>query len=298
MNYLLTQFLFTAIALSIFNGPLIKKEVTQYLKKNAPWRVSDYDMNHFRLWSVDDVKLILLREDNSSSKIINLNKNNYKNLYPPNFDYRQKWPNCIQSIRDQGQCGSGWSMALTEFLSDRFCIQGTNVLLSPQDPISCDDLDYGCAGGFIDNSLEYATEIGIVTDSCFPYSSGQSVSPPCIDKCISPEQYIKYKCKPFSTLWLSDENSQKQDLFQNGPIETKFFVYEDFFYYDGGIYTHIYGKLLGGHAVKVIGYGSDHGKYWIAANSWGTKWGENGYFRIAAKQCNFDSQMVSCSPLI
>jgi len=36
------------------------------------------------------------------------------------------------------------------------------------------------------------------------------------------------------------------------------------------------------HATLVVGYGSDAGQeYWIMKNSWSTRWGEEGYMRLA-----------------
>jgi len=47
--------------------------------------------------------------------------------------------------------------------------------------------------------------------------------------------------------------------------------------YKSGVYTHVTGSALGGHAIKVVGWGvtKDAKKtpYWIVANSWNTSWG-------------------------
>ena len=44
-----------------------------------------------------------------------------------------------------------------------------------------------------------------------------------------------------------------------------------------GVYKHTSSTPLGGHAVKLMGWGVEDGvKYWLVANSWNTDWGDNG----------------------
>lgn len=67
--------------------------------------------------------------------------------------------------------------------------------------------------------------------------------------------------------------------------------------YKGGIYLRRSDYLLGVHSAKIVGWGVEEGtEYWIAANSWGPHWGENGYFRIKIGESNFESQVYSGTP--
>jgi cathepsin B len=78
-----------------------------------------------------------------------------------------------------------------------------------------------------------------------------------------------------------------------GPVETAFSVYQDFENYVSGIYKKTSSTYLGGHAVRIVGWGVDSGtKYWKVANSWNPFWGENGYFRIVrgTNECSIESQ--------
>jgi cathepsin B len=85
------------------------------------------------------------------------------------------------------------------------------------------------------------------------------------------------------------------DLVTNGPLEVAFDVYEDFLAYKSGVYTHQTGNMLGGHAVKLIGYGTENGvAYWTIANSWNDTWGDEGTFKIArgTDECGIEDDVV------
>lgn len=74
-------------------------------------------------------------------------------------------------------------------------------------------------------------------------------------------------------------------MMQNGPVSATFTVMEDFPAYRGGVYRHIAGSALGGHAIMIVGWGVDKSDqidlpYWLVKNSWSAYWGEEGYFRI------------------
>jgi cathepsin B len=219
---------------------------------------------------------------------------------PTAFDARTQWPTCIHPIRNQAQCGSCWAFAASEVLSDRFCIasQGqTNVVLSPQYLVSCDSSDYGCDGGYLANSWQFLQQTGIPTDSCYSYTSGGGDSGECKTTCDDGSAIKTYKAATVVTPATVDDIAT--EIMTNGPVEVAFSVYRDFLSYTSGVYSHKTGGLLGGHAVKAIGWGVSNGTpYWIIANSWGASWGQAGTFWIkkGSNECGIESNVIAGSP--
>ncbi len=59
-------------------------------------------------------------------------------------------------------------------------------------------------------------------------------------------------------------------------------VTKKFLAYSGGIYSEAVGGAIN-HEISVVGYGKDAKtgqEFWVGRNSWGTYWGEQGFFRI------------------
>ncbi|KAL0165293.1 hypothetical protein M9458_041046, partial [Cirrhinus mrigala] len=112
-----------------------------------------------------------------------------------------------------------------------------------------------------------------------PPCSGEQDTPECNAACIS--QYtIPYKQdKHFGYKAYNIPSDQQQimtEIYTNGPVEASFTVYEDFPLYKSGVYQHVTGSVLGGHAVKILGWGEENGTpYWLVANSWNSDWGDN-----------------------
>jgi len=84
------------------------------------------------------------------------------------------------------------------------------------------------------------------------------------------------------------------DIAKYGTVTAAFTVYSDFPTYKSGVYKHTSGSALGGHAIKILGWGAEAGQdYWLVMNSWNEAWGDKGLFKIArgTNECGIESQV-------
>jgi len=239
------------------------------------------------------------------------------NDIPDTFDSRTAWPKCasISTIRDQANCGSCWAFGAVEAMSDRICIasgQTNQVQLSAQHLVSCTSpiTGQGCGGGYPGMAwFWWATFSGLASETDYPYALPScdhhinGTKPPCgpeqgTPKCDhSKTEGAKIKGK--SHYGVSGEAAIQTEIMTNGPVEAAFTVYEDFLAYKTGVYTHTSGQALGGHAIRILGWGVENGTpFWEVANSWNEDWGNQGYFRIArgSDECGIESGVVAGEP--
>jgi len=249
---------------------------------------------------------------------------------PEEYDTRKAFPQCqsLQEVRDQSACGSCWAFGAAEVMSDRICIQSKGTLqtrISTEDLVSCCvTCGFGCNGGYPFSAFKYWESSGVVTgglygdtSTCQPYAyppcehhttgkyqpcqSGEFPTPKCSKTCQSgyPKTYTQDKLHGSAYRLGSDEQAIMADIFKNGPVEGAFSVYEDFPNYKSGVYQHKTGSFLGGHAIKIAGWGVENGvKYWLCVNSWNEDWGDNGTFKIlrGTNECGIEDEIVAGNP--
>ncbi|KAL7065122.1 hypothetical protein AAHC03_04701 [Spirometra sp. Aus1] len=233
---------------------------------------------------------------------------------PLEFDWRSP-PDGSRSpvtpVRDQGSCGSCYAFASAAALEARISLmtKGTyQPILSPQDVLDCSHYSEGCEGGFpYLIAGKYAANFGFTTEEEVPYRQMQ-------EKCHTPTNASRHFSSEYHYVGgyygACNAELMQLELVQNGPFPVGFEVYSDFMAYESGIYHHTGHQLerfdpfeLTNHAVLLVGYGVDKATgqpYWIVKNSWGTGWGEKGFFRIlrGVDECGIESLAVSVQPVM
>jgi len=193
----------------------------------------------------------------------------------------------VTEVKNQGNCGSCWAFATVASLEGAYYLKTGNLLeFAEQQLVSCDDVDAGCNGGWMEDAYTWIQQNkGLTTEDQYPYTSGDSASS---GTCVASGYTNVADSAPSS---FTDVTTESVDAMMSAvaqqpvaiAIQANQLTFQS---YKSGVFTGRCGTNLD-HGVTVVGYGTDDGvDYWKVKNSWGTTWGEGGYIRISKDSTN------------
>jgi C1A family cysteine protease/subtilisin-like proprotein convertase family protein len=238
---------------------------------------------------------------------------------PSFFDWRsyngQDW---MTSVKNQGICGSCWAFSAVGAVEGAYNVglgdPSLDLDLSEEYLVS-DCHTYGgyenCCGGWNNEALYFIRDTGIPDEACLPYVDGSwldgcSCSSTCASNCTyrtdtdCSDRTCSDRCSDWSsrmrkiaaTGLVSSQSQIKQAIIDKGPVSVCLNFDGDF---DGQNVYRCDDDYNTNHCVVVLGY-NDTGGYWIAKNSWGTSFGDNGYFNVGYGECAIENYVYYADP--
>jgi len=233
---------------------------------------------------------------------------------PEEFDARVEWSNCsdvIGTITDQAVCGSCWAMSSSGVVADRLCIsRNVTTRLSPQYMVYCGTNTSGCQGASTAATWEQLMVQGTVSEECVPFTARDGQCPDTCKDYSNITDDIKVRTTGVVMPWGNSSEERvraiQTEIMTNGTVQASMFVFSNFYSYKSGVYTRVPWEYnTGGHAVRLIGWGTENFTlpnstviyidYWLGVNSWGKVWGDNGFFKIrrGTNECNIEEEVAA-----
>jgi len=210
---------------------------------------------------------------------------------PASFDWRDYGK--VTAVKDQGTCGSCYAFAAIANFESKVLVDNATTLPDPDysenNAKECNYRDLSCSGGNYDELASLFSRKGVVNESCDPYVPANV---DCNSTC--PYQKTLTDWRIISDKWIPDTTELKNYIMQYGPVYTALYAgvlsdpawYSEFGTYNGTYTLYHPSSITPNHAVLIVGWndslphaGGNGG--WIAKNSWGAAWGNQGYFTIA-----------------
>lgn len=237
----------------------------------------------------DSKNLILISSNTKKNPLTNTNSN----FYADHFDWRDA--NVITSVKDQLDCGSCWAFSTVGSYESHLAIIGDALhSLSVQQLVDCSSENFGCDGGDLEAAFKYLIEEPKMSSyKAYPYLSQQSKCKMYLPEFRNNEaNFVNYNYTIKNWAYVSGESdSYLEEILRNfGPISVAIEVKQSLYFYSSGIYYDSSCSKDGvNHAVLLVGYGVDsitNQRFWIIKNSWGTDWGDGGYFKLKRSEDN------------
>ena len=249
--------------------------------------------NQFSDWTREEIDSLLLstytpRETSpkflglDSARSLEANSNDQE--APKDVPTEVNWvtSGAVNEPKSQGICRAAHTFAATATMEGAHFIKyGKLLKLSEQECVDCDNESYGCNGGYSENCLSYAYgNVGLMLESDYPWKGqAQSCGAVYSKKATAVEKINSIPPKSAQAI--------KENI-AIGPVTMTIAAGSYIFiHYFGGIITSTECGTALTHEVSAVGYGvakdsttQEDIPYYLIKNSWGNKWGENGYVRI------------------
>ena len=182
----------------------------------------------------------------------------------------------VNSIKDQGQCGSCWSFSANAALENAWAVKhGHLYSFAEQELVDCDPHSHGCNGGLQSYAYNYYKKHFAAEEKNYSYTAkdGQCAYDTAKHTEVKTTGYINVS---------KNSPTQMKAALEKGVLAVSIEADQRVFQsYKSGIFDSTECGSRLDHATNVVGWGSTGGtEYWIMRNSWGKTWGEKGYMRV------------------
>ncbi|KAK6727078.1 hypothetical protein RB195_005026 [Necator americanus] len=264
-----------------FRFTVFVKNVVYFEEEERNHPGLDLDVTRFADWTEEEMRKFLssdLREVNNEEHGSEGTEPYEEVQRPVSVDWVSAGK--VIDVKDQGQCGSCWAFATVASVEAAYAIKtGQLTRLSEQELVDCDSRNNGCNGGYRPYAMRFVQEHGLMKETEYPYCGTDQNA--CRLKNTTERVYIH----SYRTL-SSNEDAVADWIAANGPVTFGMNVTKSLYSYRSGIFSpskeDCEQHSLGSHALTFVGYGTEGGQpYWLVKNSWGSRWGQNGYFKMA-----------------
>ncbi|MDP7028855.1 MAG: C1 family peptidase [Phycisphaerales bacterium] len=208
---------------------------------------------------------------------------------PASFDWAAQGK--VTPVGNQGSCGCCWAFGLHGQMESAILIlSGDTVDLSEEYLVSCLRESDNCSGwsayqaasNYLNTGATpsyYCSVTGTVSESQFPYSSGDGSWAAC--ECTYVHEYfLQSRDTPWNATPTVDD--LKTFVHDHHPITVGIETTDAFHAYTGGVFNACPSSEGMSHYIVIVGWDDSKGSEgaWHIKNSWDTDWGELGFMWI------------------